>query len=228
MTSRADADSVLVIHPARLFAEALAAALREAGLNTVSHRESLPEAETLLRQQPSQVAVAGAELATNSTDTGGVVKSLLDAGAASVVVLAPTVQEQQLLAALEAGALGFISRQAPLERLVYDIKGALRGEACLPRDKLAPVLRLLIDRRREEDEQSERLRRLSRREHEVLTHLGLGMNNDEIASALFLSRATVRTHVQNILGKLRVHSRLEAIALVHDQVLRASSEESPV
>jgi DNA-binding NarL/FixJ family response regulator len=74
---------------------------------------------------------------------------------------------------------------------------------------------MLIHRRRKEDERSARLSKLSKREAEVLQHLSTGARNDEIAADLFLSQATVRTHVQNILGKLGVHSRLEAIALVH-------------
>jgi DNA-binding NarL/FixJ family response regulator len=116
--------------------------------------------------------------------------------------------------------LGFLSRDSSLDRVVYDIQGALRGEACLPRDKLAPVLRLLIERRREDDERAERLGRLSRRETEVLDHLATGATNEQIAGTLFLSQATVRTHVQNILTKLEVHSRLEAIALVHESGAR--------
>ena len=55
-----------------------------------------------------------------------------------------------------------------------------------------------------------------RSQTELLDHLATGATNEQIAGTLFLSQATVRTHVQNILTKLQVHSRLEAIALVHE------------
>jgi DNA-binding NarL/FixJ family response regulator len=184
----------------------------------VRQATDLETATSLLTERPARVTVCGSELGDD--DVGTLVRRLGAAGSQSVVVLAPVVAEQELLAALEAGALGYVSRDSSLDRLVYDIQGALRGEACLPRDKLAPVLRLLIDRRREEDELSERLGRLSRREREVLDHLSTGATNEQIAGMLFLSQATVRTHVQNILTKLGVHSRLEAIALVHQTSVR--------
>ena len=203
--------AVLVAHPAPLFCDALTASLLQAGVEPVRAVHDLAAARATLTATPAQLTLAAQELSLDGA--AALVRDLLDAGSASVVVLAPDIKEPDLLAALEAGALGYVSREEPLDRLVYDVRGALGGQACLPRDKLAPILRLLIDRRREDDDRTERLRRLSRREHQVLEHLGKGLSNDEIAAELFLSRATVRTHVQNILAKLEVHSRLEAIAM---------------
>jgi DNA-binding NarL/FixJ family response regulator len=205
--------ALLLAHGSALVREGLAEALTASGTQDVRQAPDLGSARAVLAARPARVTVCGSELAKD-----GIASLVLELGAAgseAVVVLAPVVTEADLLAALEAGALGFVSRDSGLDRLVYDIQGALRGEACLPRDKLAPVLRLLIDRRREEDELSERLGRLSRRESEVLDHLASGATTEQIAGLLFLSQATVRTHVQNILTKLEVHSRLEAIALVH-------------
>lgn len=209
--SEGDSHAVVLAHPARLFTEALAAHLDQAGVAPVHCANDLVATTRRLMTSPARLTLAALELSPNGVSS--LVTTLLEAGSADVIVLAPEVREPDLLAALEAGALGYVSREESLDRLVYDIRGALTGQACLPRDKLAPILRMLIERRRDDEERAERLRRLSRREHEVLTHLGRGMSNDEIASALFLSRATVRTHVQNILTKLGVHSRLEAISL---------------
>lgn len=208
--------AVVIAHPARLFCETLAATLGDAGVPGVRHYQDLGTAVCALTTGPATLTLAASELAPDGVVD--LVSRLLDAGSSSVVVLAREVHEPDLLAALEAGALGYVSRDEPLDRLVFDIQGALNGQACLPRDKLAPILRLLIERRREEDGRAERLRRLSRREREVLDKLADGSNNDEVAAALFLSRATVRTHIQNILGKLEVHSRLEAISLVRDEL----------
>jgi len=203
--------SVFLAHPARLFCDTLGASLAQSGVSDIRFANDLESVLAGLSARPARLTVAAPELANGSV--ASLVTVLLEGGSTSVVVLAPEVREPEMLAALEAGALGYVSREEQVDRLVYDVRGALNGQACLPRDKLAPVLRLLIDRRRAEDQRTERLRRLSRREHEVLTHLGRGLSNDEIASALFVSRATVRTHVQNILRKLQVHSRLEAIAV---------------
>lgn len=206
--------SLLVAHGVALVRDGVAEALEQAGVTDVRRAADTAATLRLLAQRPAAVTVCGSELA--ATGVADLVTALLDAGSAAVVVLAPTVREPELLAALGAGALGFLSREGALDRLVYDIRGALRGEACLPRDKLAPVLRMLIDRRRDQDERSARLARLSKREAEVLDHLATGATNEQIAATLFLSQATVRTHVQNIMTKLEVHSRLEAIALVHE------------
>ena len=206
--------SVLVVHRSRLIVEGLTEVLLESGLSDVRAATDLGTATEALRRRPAQVTVCGSDL--DGDGVGSLVAALLDSGSVSVVVLAPEIREKELLSALEAGALGFVSRQEPLDRLAYDIVGATRGEACLPRNMLAPVLRLLIDRRRAEDERLERLRRLSARELEVLRLLTGGAGNDQIAGELFLSTATVRTHVQNILRKLEVHSRLEAIAFAHE------------
>lgn len=215
--------NVFLAHPARLFCETLSVSLIQSGIADVRFAHDLESVLGGLAADPVQLTVAASELANGSVRS--LVTVLLEGGSTSVLILAPEVRESEMLAALEAGALGYVSREEQVDRLVYDVRGALNGQACLPRDKLAPVLRLLIDRRREEDARTERLRRLSRREQEVLTHLRDGLNNDEIASELFLSRATVRTHVQNILRKLQVHSRLEAIAAA--QGLPLPREESP-
>jgi DNA-binding NarL/FixJ family response regulator len=211
---------LLLLHPSRLLCESLSQALGNGDGTEIRHVQALPDALAELRQRPATLTLAGLEAAAE--DIAAFVRALLDSGSESVVILAPTVDEPDMLAALDAGALGYVGRDQPLDRLVFDVRGALRGEACLPRDKLAPVLRLLIDRNRVEQERAERLGRLSKREREVLDLLADGLNNDDIAGRLFLSRATVRTHVQNILGKLDVHSRMDAVALVHNLQISSS------
>jgi two-component system nitrate/nitrite response regulator NarL len=79
---------------------------------------------------------------------------------------------------------------------------------------LGALLARLIRRRREQDEAIRRMSRLTRREKEVLALLAGGADNDAIAQALVISPQTARTHIQNVLGKLGVHSRLEAAAFV--------------
>ena len=214
MTSGADDlgdRSVLLVHPGGLVRDALAATFVADDLE-VRLADSAGSAAGLLRRRPAMVTVVCDEYAAE-LGMAALVSGLLDAGSVAVVVLASTPAEPDMIAALEAGALGYVDRDQQLDRLLYDVRGALRGQACLPKDMLGPVLRLLITRRRAQEDQDSKVSQLSRREREVLSHLVGGSTNEEIAQALFLSPATVRTHVQNIFTKLDAHSRLEAASL---------------
>jgi DNA-binding NarL/FixJ family response regulator len=91
---------------------------------------------------------------------------------------------------------------------------AHKGETLIPRHMLGTLLSSLLGKRRERDDAHVRMARLTRREKEVLALLAQGADNEMIASTLFISPQTARTHVQNLMSKLGVHSRLEAAAFV--------------
>jgi DNA-binding NarL/FixJ family response regulator len=132
----------------------------------------------------------------------------------AVVMLAPTEDPDALFAAIEAGASAFLTREMPLNGLIEAADAVHRGEAMVPPRLLRDLLVRLIDRRVDRDYALRRLSRLTRREREVLALLTRGADNDGIALALVISPETARTHVQNLLGKLELHSRLEAAAFV--------------
>lgn len=131
-----------------------------------------------------------------------------------VIVLSGQDDEQVMLAALEAGAVGYLSKQAPLAELMEATRAVSRGDVLVPPRMLGTVLKRLIHRRREHDEALRKLGTLTRREREILGLLANGAGSDEIARRLVISPETSRTHIQNLLGKLQVHSRLEAVAFV--------------
>ena len=118
------------------------------------------------------------------------------------------------VAAFEAGANGFITKASPLSELIEATRAVARGETLVPPAMLGDLLRRLLHHRREQDEALRRLDRLTRREREVLALLTDGADNDRIAQMLVVSPQTARTHIQNVLGKLEVHSRLEAAMFV--------------
>jgi DNA-binding NarL/FixJ family response regulator len=131
-----------------------------------------------------------------------------------VMLLAPEDDHDLLLDALEAGATGYLTKGSPLGELIDAARAVHSGETLVPRNMLGALLAGLIRRRRAEDEAMRRMSGLTKREREVLGLLAKGADNDGIAQALVISPQTARTHIQNVLGKLGVHSRLEAAAFV--------------
>lgn len=131
-----------------------------------------------------------------------------------VLVLTGEENQEKLIEALEAGASGYLTKECPLSELIEATRAVSRGETLIPPRMLGSLLSRLIRRRREQSEAIQRISRLTRREREVLAYLAEGRDNDGIAQALVISPETARTHIQNVLGKLGVHSRLEAAAFV--------------
>ena len=119
-----------------------------------------------------------------------------------------------LLFAIEAGAAAFVTKNQPLPDLVGAVRAIRRGASLLPSSLLRMLIKSLKQRVHEHDEALRRLSKLSNRELEVLALLTQGCENEAIAARLVISPETARTHVQNVLTKLRVHSRLEAAAFV--------------
>lgn len=144
-------------------------------------------------------------------------------GAPRILLLSRVPQHGLLLAALRAGAHGYLSKEAGLRELVDAITSVARGETFVPPRMLGGLLHELIQRRRQESEVQQRYARLSRREREVLNLLAQGKDHRHIARDLVLSPQTVRTHIQNVLGKLEVHSRLEAVSVAVEHGLVEAS-----
>lgn len=136
-----------------------------------------------------------------------------------VLVLSGEEDDTILLEALQAGASGFLTKNSPLVDLIEATRTVHRGETIIPPKMLGMLLARLLKRRREHDEAFERMSLLTRRERQVLSLLAEGADNDHIAQVLVISPQTARTHVQNILGKLSVHSRLEAAAFIRQNGL---------
>jgi DNA-binding NarL/FixJ family response regulator len=112
--------------------------------------------------------------------------------------------------------------------LITAIRALYRGEAMVPPMMLGPLLAALIRRRREQAAIMQRLSGLTRREREVLLLVCRGADSRTIAEELVISPETARTHVQNVLSKLGVHSRLEAAALIGpDDLLEQLVEMGP-
>src|SRR5215211_1416883 len=138
-----------------------------------------------------------------------------NAPCAEVVVLTASGTEDNLLAAIRAGAAGYLLKSEPPDRIVAFLRGVVRGEAALSGE----VARRLLDQVREGGTRDgavpgEIADALSARELEVLLLLDEHLGTDDIATRLFISDHTVRSHVKSLLHKLNVSSRREALELL--------------
>jgi DNA-binding NarL/FixJ family response regulator len=130
----------------------------------------------------------------------------------NVVIMTAHDDERLLVEAVEAGASGFLSKDKAAEEVLAAVKAAADGEVLIDPTTLTRLLAQVAREREQERGAQGLLNDLTDREREILQLLAGGVRNDEIAARLFISPQTVQTHVRNILGKLRVHSKLEAVS----------------
>ena len=124
-----------------------------------------------------------------------------------IVTMTSFIEEEKVTAALEAGASGYVLKDAEADEVAVAIRAAHAGEVHLD----PQVARLLAQRMRAKRSPDEELAEpLTDREREVLALLGRGYSNKEIGSELFITERTARTYVSNILGKLGLASRTQA------------------
>ncbi|NBM18765.1 response regulator transcription factor [Streptomyces sp. GC420] len=227
---------VLVVDDHRIFAESLAAALAAEPDVEVSAAGSGPAALRCLERAAAEgrrfdVLLVDADLGSahgppvvaravpDQAEDGLVDGISLVAGVRTVqpsvrtVVLAEKDDPRRAALALQAGASGWVAKDCSLQRLLAVIRGVLREETHLPPALLTGVLRELTAARKHRTESERLVESLTPREREVLRCMVAGLGRKAVAERLFLSPHTVRTHMQNVLGKLGVHSTLAAVAL---------------
>jgi DNA-binding NarL/FixJ family response regulator len=122
-----------------------------------------------------------------------------------IVALTSFIEEEKVTTALEAGATGYLLKDADADEVAAAVRAAHNGEVHLD----PAVTRLLAQRLRARKTAPEPVEPLTERELEVLGLLGKGSSNKDIASALTITERTARTHVSNILGKLGLSSRTQ-------------------
>ncbi|MBO8193771.1 response regulator transcription factor [Streptomyces oryzae] len=161
-------------------------------------------------------AVPAAESPPAMAASGGlplVARVRADYPTVRTVVLAERDDPRHAAAALQAGAGGWVAKDCSLSRLLQVIRGVLKDETHLPPALLTGVLKELTASRKHRTESERLVESLTPREREVLRCMVAGLGRKAVAERLYLSPHTVRTHMQNVLGKLGVHSTLQAVAL---------------
>jgi len=136
------------------------------------------------------------------------------APSAKIVILTISDEEEDLFEAIRAGASGYLLKDIPLDEVADAVRAVYGGQSLINPSmagKLLTEFATLARRDGEERVQEVPAPRLTEREMQVLKLVARGMNNRDIAKELFISENTVKNHVRNILEKLQIHSRMEAV-----------------
>ena len=204
---------IIVVDDHDTFRDPLAFMLeRESDLTVVARPRSLSEAKEVLESAELAVDVAIVDL--NLPDGSGtdLIKDLRGSHPRAKALVLSAISEQRYLAeAIEAGAAGIMHKSAPMSDLVEAVRRLAVGEQLLTQQEVIEALRF-IGRVRESNREAQlAIYKLTPREREVLQALAEGWSDREIATRLHVGVGTVHSHVTNILSKLEVSSRLQAL-----------------
>ncbi|MEV6581831.1 response regulator transcription factor [Streptomyces sp. NPDC051582] len=168
----------------------------------VAEAATAERAVELAASEPVDVVLMDLQFGTGMHGSAATAAITARAGAPRVLVLTTYDTDADILAAVEAGASGYLLKDAPPEELAAAVRTAAAGQSAL-----APAVALrLMDRMRTPAEA------LTKRELEVLQLVADGLSNQQVSKKLFLSQATVKSHLVHIYAKLGVDSRTSAVA----------------
>ena len=200
---------MLLVEDHAVFRQALALAFgMEPNLEVVAQAGSVEEA----RGKFDGIDVAVFDLDLPDGNGATLVKELHAVNRqAEVLVLTASVRQIDHARAIEAGAACLVHKTTPLTEIVAAVQRVATGESLVTRRELIELVQLAGRHREEEQATRERIDRLTRRERDVLVSLGEGLSDREIADRLFISKDTVHTHMVNMMNKLDVDSRMQAL-----------------
>lgn len=174
----------------------------EPDLAVVAEADTAEQAVALAAEQPVDVVLMDLQFGTGLSGVAATARITALPDAPRVLVLTTYDTEADILAAIEAGATGYLLKDAPPEELIAAVRTASAGQSAL-----APaVAHRLMDRVRTPGTA------LTPREIQVLQLVGEGLSNQQISKRLYLSQATVKTHLVHVYDKLGVDSRTAAVA----------------
>ena len=220
---------VLIVDDQRTFAEALRSAVQQLDdIAVVGVAEDGRQAVGMADELAPHVVLMDVEMP--AMDGIEATKQIKRARPEAQVVILSTYRNDALLArALTAGAAGYLSKDTALPEVAAAIRSAAAGEPLVDEAVAQGVLARFSSASDTEMASARLVERLTPREIEILQLMADGTPSDRIASTLFMSPHTLRTHVAHILRKLEVHSRMEALALAvrHGKVVIPKGRDTP-
>lgn len=230
MSEQSPAVTVLVADDHPLWLSALERDLTSAGLEVVATAADGPATVRRTRAVRPDVLVLDLNLPGLRGDE--VCQALADLST-HILILSASGEQADVLAAIKAGASGYLVKSARPEEIVEAVRATARGEAVFTPGLAGLVLgeftRLADEETEhealEEPDDRARIPELTEREIEVLRLVATGMSYKEIAAELFISHRTVQNHVQNTLGKLHMHNRVELVRFAIARGLEAPGED---
>jgi DNA-binding NarL/FixJ family response regulator len=218
---------VALLDQQRTFADALAARLRqEHDLEVLEAVLSGSPDIGMVLARPADVIVLDADLPSDASFW--LCEQLADqADPPRVILLSDTSEPDRIVRGLRSGAAAWVRKDETIDHLLSVLRGVPQGDMRLPADELGDVLRLLLSEQDPKPEEDGLFASLTPREREVLAHLAEGSGRRDVARKMHLSGNTVRTHLQNLMSKLGVHSTLEAVALARSRLDHQSLHGPP-
>ncbi len=143
-------------------------------------------------------------------------RRIVHAECAKVLVMTTFDLDEYALAALRAGASGFLLKDTPPEQLIAAVRSVASGDSVVSPSVTRRLLDRFIATAPHTEVDGSALDVLTEREREVLGQMARGLSNTEIAGALYLSEATVKTHVGKVLAKLDLRDRVQAVVLAYE------------
>ena len=201
---------VLLVDDHQLLTGSLAQILdREPDIEVAGIASTVEEAKALARERMDVVLMDYKLPDGTGADATRAIKARWPT--ARVVMLTALNDDETVLESIQAGADGYLTKDRAVEDVVEAVRAANMGETLLPHSVLVGIAERVVAARDKSIDRRQ-VEPLTPRELEVLRALTEGLSTPEICERLFIAPNTLRTHVQNIMGKLRVHSKLEAVA----------------
>jgi two-component system NarL family response regulator len=215
-TGQSDAIRVVVADDHALFRRGLEMVLEsETDIEVVAEANNGSEALALATEHVPDLVLMDVRMPAVGGVNGGIeaTQAIKDAVPnTKILMLTISDEEDDLYDAIKAGASGYLLKEISIEEVADAIRSVHAGQSLISPSMASKLLNEFATMaKKDEEKQQMPAPRLTEREMEVLTLVAQGLNNRDIAKELFISENTVKNHVRNILEKLHLHSRMEAV-----------------
>lgn len=202
-----------LVHPLRTWLQALGVVLAALpDIEVVASHTALSWVRLAAAQGEVDVVVMRVASETGATDVEEIRKACADVG---IVVIGDGNDPAFIAAVVRAGARGYLAEDGSLDELQCAVRGVAGGGTWLSPAHLTLLVEGMLASPPSRHEEDDRLAVLSEREREILDCLAQGLRRQEIATRLYISPNTVRTHINHLIKKLDVHSALAAVSLTN-------------